>query len=235
MLQGSDQTPASQAQTDDQVGSTEIEPTPEEAEYNKLSGSVQHRIRQLVQQKRAADERATRFESERGSVPPPAPGQTQFNPEVQNARQTLTNIGMATKDDVTNTVNETLANLRFEQEMQRLENNFTGSKGEPTFVREEYEDYVRSHPQFKTYMPEDVFKEKMFRDEFLNLELNGRQTSPRGSGNTLKPTRTSVQREELTPETIEEKLKTLPEAERKQWYNDHLDEINQVLGRSTQV
>lgn len=235
MLQGqTDQDPASQAQTDDQLdggGQQQPQPTLEEVEFNKLTGSTQDRIRRLVKDKREALQRAEQLESMTRSVPPPPPNYASTSPEVQDAVRRLSDVGIATKDQVKAEINETIAGLRFENEMQRLESAYKGSKGEPQFVREEYEDYVRTHPQYSNYAPEDVFRFKMFRDEFLNMELSGRQSSFSGDVNTLRPTRTSVHKESLTPETIEEKLSTLKGSARQQWYDDHKDEINEVLGR----
>jgi hypothetical protein len=235
MLQGQDKAPASPAQTEGQEGEPiegeepKKEPTSEEVEFNKLAGSTQDRIKKLVQDKRELLERNRRLETIQGSVPPPPPGVV--NPDVKSAVEKLDEVGIATKDYTKEQINESLASLRYENEINRLTDKYSGAKGEPQFVREEYEEFVSSHPQYKNYFPEDVFKEKMFRDEFLNLEVAERQSPESKGTKTLKPTKTQVTKESLTPEYIEEQLKSLQEPQRSQWYNEHVDEINAVLGK----
>lgn len=229
VLQGQDTASASQAQTDQPgVSETQVEEKqpekPEEVEFNNLAGSTQDRIKKLVGDKRELLERVEKLETVNRSVPPPPP----TDQGVKDAVNKLDEVGIATKDFVQRTTEDTLARLRYETEMDRLTSKFTGDKGEPQFVREEYEEFVSDHPQYRSYLPEDVFKVKMFSDEFRSLDTAETGTS---KIRTLKPTRTQTMKESLTPESIEEHLKGLPTAERNKWYSDHVDEINAVLGK----
>jgi hypothetical protein len=68
----------------------------------------------------------------------------------------------------------------------------------------------------------------MYDEELLNIEFQKRQGQSSRTTKTLKPTRTQVQGDSLTPEYIEERLKQ-PDAQ--QWYSDNVTKINAVLGR----
>lgn len=231
MLQGQKETPAptSQVQNGSQIDAPDTgELSEEEVEFNKLTGSTQERIRKLARMAREAKEEAEGYKNTLRTVPPPPP-MSEPSSDVQQAVRKLSDVGIATKEDVNNIVGQSLSALRYEQEMARLASTYTGKNNEPQFERSEYEDFVRDNPVYANYYPEDVFKDKMFRDEFRNL---GETEKPSvSSPKTLKPTKTSQQKETFSPEYIEEKLKSLPEEERKQWYNENLSEINAVLGK----
>lgn len=234
MLQGQDQAQASQAQKEGQGDdSTQGQPieqqTPEEIEFNNLSGSAQERIKKLVQDKRDLSQRLTNLERQGGFVPP-APGSTYRTPEVEDAVRKLSDVGLATKDEVTKTVDERLNVLRWEQEQARLEGKYDGSNG-PQYVREEVEDFIQSHPQYRGYAAEDVFRDKMFRDDFIDLELSKRG-SKTGRSSTLKPTSRAASTEpSLTPEYIADRtdLKKYPDA--LEWQEEHRHEIDKVLSQ----
>lgn len=230
MLQGQDTpAPTSQVQNGNQIDKPEDgNQLEEEVEFNKLSGSTQDRIRQLARSKREAMEELESYKNAYRTVPPPAPQGNESNPDVQQAVRKLSDVGIATKEDVNNTVGQALSTLRYEQEMQRLASTYTGKNGEPQFDRAEYEDFVRDNPVYGNYYPEDTFKMKMFPDEFSNI--NSSKGAEVDSTKTLKPIRTSQQKETFTPEYIEEKLKSLPPEEKKQWYQENLSQINATLG-----
>jgi hypothetical protein len=221
--------PASQASNGSQLDAPDTgEPTEEEVEFNKLTGSTQERIRKLVGDKKALLEEVEGYKNAMRTVPPPPPSGNEPNPDVQQAVQKLDAVGLATKDYTDQRIGQSLQILRYEQEMARLASTYTGKDGEPQFDRSEYEDFVRDNPVYANYYPEDVFRDKMFRDEFHNLEGEKPESvSPK----TLRPTKTSQPKETFTPEYIEEKLKSLPPEEKKQWYQDNLAEINATLGK----
>ena len=171
-------------------------------------------------------EKVGAYENAMRTVPPPPPMGNEPNSDVQQAVQKLSDVGIATKDDVNNIVGQSLSALRYEQEMSRLASAYNGSDNKPSFDRAEYEDFVRDNPVYANYYPEDTFKDKMFRDEFSGGAAE-RVSAPK----TLKPTKTSQNKETFTPEYIEEKLKSLPVDERKQWYSENLSEINATLGK----
>jgi len=201
--------------------------TPEEIEFNSLTGSTQDRIKKLVSDKRNLSEQLDMERKRTYVPPPPVYGNNQSNPEVSDAVRKLSDVGIATDEKVEKKINESLGQLRYENELLRLESKFSGDAGEPKFVRDEYEDYVSSHPQYRNYLPEDVYR-KMYDEELLNIEVQKRQGTPNKNVRTLKPARTQVQGESLTPEYIEERLK---QPDGQQWYSDNVTKINAVLGR----
>jgi hypothetical protein len=230
VLQGQE-TPApdSQSQNGSQIDAADnASQSEEEVEFNKLTGSTQDRIRKLVHDKRDLLDEVDTYKSTLRTIPPPPPQDNQPNLDVQQAVRKLSDVGIATKEDVQNMVTGTVQTLRYEQEMQRLASAYTGKNNEPQFDRTEYEEFVRENPVYANYYPEDVFKDKMFRDEFHNGVVENASVPQ-----TLKPTRTSQQKETFTPEYIEEKLKSLPVDERNKWYSENLNEINATLGKMT--
>ena len=224
--------PASQVENGSQIDTPDVgDQSEEEVEFNKLTGSTQERIRQLSRKAREAIEEAEVYKNASRTIPPPPPA-SEPNLDVQQAVRKLSDVGIATKEDVSNMVGQSLQALRYEQEMQRLASTYTGKSNEPSFDRTEYEEFVRDNPVYQNYYPEDVFKDKMFRDEFHNLAGDGSESI--SEPKTIKPTKTSQHKESFTPEYIEDKLKSLPVDERKQWYAEHLSEINATLGNMTQ-
>lgn len=225
--------PASPAQNGSQIDAPDggEQLSEEEVEFNKLAGSTQDRIRQLVHSKKEALEKAEMYENTLKTVPPPSPINKEPNLDVQQAVRKLSDVGIATKEDVQNIVGSTVQQLRYEQEMSRLASIYNGKDNKPSFDRAEYEDFVKDNPVYANYFPEDTFKMKMFPDEFSGT---GGENPIVNESKTLKPTKTSQPKESLTPEFIEEKLKSLPANERGQWYQEHLDEINATLGKMAQ-
>lgn len=234
MLQGEGTPPASPAQNIQQDDSSEIRPieqqTEEEVEFSKLSGSAQDRFRTALRRARDAEERLTNLESQRPTyMPPPGPG---LMPEQKQAIDTLSGFGISTDEKVDRKISEGINSVRWELKMQNLEGRYDGSNDVPKFSREEVEDYVRTHPQYDRYDPEDVFKMKMYPDEFLNLELAKRGTPAKTRAGSLKPTRATAagQQGALTPEYIEERLK---QSDGDDWYDANKDEINKVVYNHT--
>ena len=225
MLQGEDTPSASQAgnqgQQDDSIQRIEQQ-TDEEVEFNKLSGSAQDRIREIIRQKNDALERA----NSNPSYIPPAPNSVA--PDQKQAIETLSSFGIATDDKVERKVAEGINQVRWELLNVNLQQKYPGTNGEPKYDSVEVEDYMRSHPQYQYYNPEDVFKYKMYPDEFANLSTQ-QQTRPRTQ--SLKPNKAQTRQDALTPEYIEERLKQ-PDAD--EWYDSHKDEINKVVYNHTQ-
>jgi hypothetical protein len=222
--------PVSQTQNGSQIDASDDDvQSEEEVEFNKLTGSTQERIRQLANSKREMAEKIAGYENMLRTVPPPAPQVIESNPDIQTAVQKLDNVGIATKDYTDQRISQSLSALRYEQEMNRLASIYDGKDNKPSFDRVEYEEFVRDNPVYANYFPEDTFKMKMFSDEFSSSSNDGIQTV--NESKTLKPTKTSQHKESFTPEYIEDKLKSLPAAEREQWYGEHLSEINATLGK----
>ncbi len=224
MLQGAeDQSQVSPAEGGQDATVQPLNQTPEEVEFNSLSGNTQERIRELIRQKNEA------LQNQQVAYVPPAPT-TPDNPDVQEAVRKLNQVGIATKDDVNKTVEEKLNQIRWDQEMSRLEGSFNGQDGTPQFNRVEVEDYIRTHPQFMGYTPEDVFKFKMFPDDFMGA----RQPQTKRSS-TLRPSKPAAPSAGLTVEEIADKTnfaKYGPAA--LEWQEEHKTEIDKVLGRMEQ-
>lgn len=220
---------ASSAQDGQQNAPAQVQPTgqqsEEEVEFNRLSGSAQDRFKDVWARAREAEEALAAERAARQTYVPPAPGNNML-PDQKTAIETLSNFGIATDDKVDRKVSQATNQILWNMEQQRLEGKYTGEKGEPQYVREEVEDYIRKHPQYAGYAAEDVFKYKMFPSEFENMGTTG---TPRKSS-TLRPTKAQVMDETLTPEYIEERLK---QPDGQQWYQDHLDEINNVVKNHT--
>lgn len=230
-VQGADdQSPASPAElggqtieeTNEQVVPL-VNQSPEEVEFNSLSGNTQERVRELVRRAKEAEEKAAYSQP---AYVPPAPITPQ-NPDVQDAVRKLSEVGLATKDEVNRTVEEKLNLIRWENEMNRLHNTYSGEDNKPQFVREEVEDYIRTHPQYMGYAPEDVFKFKMFPDEFAGAPKQEQQRrSP-----SLKPTKQTTQQNAMTVEYIAERTDINKYPDAREWQEEHRAEIDKVLGQ----
>lgn len=221
LLQGDEQTSASQAGSDvQQNDSNQVRPleqqSEEEVEFNRLSGSTQERIRELAKRARDAELRVNT-----PAYVPPAPMTT---PDQRQALETLSNFGVATDEKVNRVVDEKLNTLRWENEQGRLESKYSGQDGTPTYVREEVEDYMRKHPQYSATPPELVFKGVMFPDEFSNVDTKSRTRT-----STLRPTKAQLSTAAINPDNVEE----LVSKNSQQWYEEHLDEINAAVSQHT--
>ena len=228
MLQGAnDQPPASQANQggqDDTV--TPLNQQPEEVEFNSLSGNAQDRVRELVKRAKDAEAEAERVKNfaPQPAYVPSAPV-TPDNLEVQQAVRKLSEVGIATKEDVESTINTRLNQIRWDQEMSRLSNEYSGNDNSPKFVREEVEDYIRSHPQFMGYAPEDVFKYKMFPDNYTGTQSAQRHTP------SLRPTKpVTGQPGAMSVEFIAERTDITKYPDAREWQEEHKAEIDKVLG-----
>lgn len=234
MLQGDDQPADPLSENNDQGDGSENTqtPTPEEVEFNNLSGSTQERIRKLARDKRELTEKLQSFQQNQTGFVPPAPGSNFRDPNEELAIRTLEQKGIATKDGVNQIVGDKFNEIRWEMEQNRLETKYSGNSNEPQYVREEVEAFIQEHPQYRTYAPEDVFKYKMFPDEFTNIEVQRRGTGKTGGrGQNLRPTKSPNPQEAMTPEYIEQRLQ---QPDGRQWYDDNLEKINAVLSKMGQ-
>lgn len=232
MLQGNDQNPVSPAQNDDQGDPTQIveQQSPEEVEFNSLTGSTQERIRQLARSKRELQNQLEQQRVPQGFVPP-APNSNFRDPQEEAAIQTLANKGIATDAKVNKLLDERINAVRWELEQGRLESKWHGQQDTPAYVKDEVESFIQAHPQYQSVPPEVVFKSFMFPDEFLDYEIKRRGTKT-GQTSTLRPSKQPVAQEGMTPEYIEQRLQ---QPDGRQWYDEHLDEINAVLSKMSQA
>lgn len=206
-------------------------PSPEEERWNNLSGAAQERFRQVTRENNALRQRLETPVQTQNYPQIPVNGADSKTPEVEAAVRRLSQVGIATKDEVNSVVDQKLAGLIYNQEIVRLESKFSGDNGLPKFDRDEYNDYVARHPQFRNYAPEDVY-EKMYSPEILDWKMQNAGKSPtsaRAANSSLKPTRTQVREEPITPESIETRLQ---QPDGRQWYESHRDQIQTVLQKN---
>ena len=227
MLQGDDQ-PGSPAKQDQGVDLQQQDSTtPEEVEFNSLPGSTQDRIRKLARDKRDLLAQLEQTKTQGPSLVPPAPGG--YNPQDQIALKTLSDKGVALKDDVKREIAESNNALRWQLENGRLEGKWHGQENTPAYVQEEVESFIQAHSEYRSVPPEVVFKSFMFPQEFLDYEIKKRG-SKTGQTATFKPTKQSVQQEQgMSVEYIMERTDLSKYPDALQWQEEHKDEIDKVL------
>lgn len=199
----------------------------EEQEFNKLTGSTQDRVRSLIKRAKSAEAETERMKAlayQAPKLPPPPPGPK--NQDVEQALNVLDQNGMAKKDYVDQKITGLLRQIQFENKLGRLEEVENGKDGRPKFDRYEYEDFIRSNPQYQYYDPQDVFG-IMYRDELIDWEFSHRSTQPNVT-QPLKNSRTSQGTDIWTPEYIEEQIATQGQA----WYEKNFDKVQKVLEAS---
>lgn len=211
----------------------------EEATWNSLKGNSQARFKEVLRDLNAERARREQIEAENrrlaygGGVPTiPSLQQSALNPEVQAGIKQLSDMGLATKDEVAqtveNTVNQRLSGVIYNMEMDRLSSRHNGADGLPAFDKEEYEDYITRYPQYRNYTPEDVYS-KMYEDDIFDVKVSRmEQPAATRQSASLKPTKTRVQEEPLSLELIEQRLR---EPDGRQWYERNIDKINAVVSR----
>jgi hypothetical protein len=204
------------------------DPSPEEVAFNSLKGSTQDRIRTLANRANQAStalEEVEQLKREMEGLKLSRMTPT-VNPDVQEAVSRLDGFGIATKDfvakQVQEGVNQQVSGLLYKLEMDRLEAKHSGTDGSPAFDRAEYEAYIGANPKYRAYDPEDVYQ-KMFPDETPSQKTAQPSKQP-----NLRPTRTRVQEEAMTPEYIEKRLQ---QPDGRTWYEQNRDKINAVIAR----
>ena len=209
--------------------------SPEEERWNNLSGASQERFRQISREnnelRRFRESKEAEEKAKLASYSPNSVNETvDRTPEVESAVRRLSQVGIATDEKVERLVDQKLSGLIYQQELNRLENKFSGEDGLPKFDRDEYEDYLGRHPQYRNYAPEDVYQ-KMYEPEIIEWKVQNhdKQRSVRTATSSLKPTRTQVREEPMTPALIEQRLKQPDGAK---FYEDHIEQINAVLQKS---
>lgn len=206
--------------------------SPEEVSWNTLSGSAQDRFRDITREANRLRREKADLESRVYQTAQPSYQTNQ--PGTEEAVRKLSEIGMATKEDINQVVNKSLSGLVYNMELDRLEGRYDGGNGLPKFDREEYEDYVSRHPQYQNYTPEDVYQ-KMYQDEIFDWRTQhtqgGGRTTRQTASSSLRPTKTQVREEPLTPSMIEQRLN---EADGPEWYDKNKDRINSVMARTAE-
>jgi len=205
--------------------------SPEEVAWNSLTGGSQDRFKQMardVNRLRAEKERLEQYASTlsiQNAYQPTAQGPIDpANPQVRDAVSQLSKVGIATKDEVSQQINQSIGNFIYNFELDKLGQQFDGSNGLPKFDRDEYTDYITRNPKYQGYDPVDVYN-KMYSEEIMDAKIKGigGQTQPTSS---LRPNSTTVREEQWTPEAIEQRLQ---QPDRKEWYSKNIDLVNKVM------
>lgn len=209
----------------------------EEANWSNLNGSSQERFKQMARTaKQLREENETLKARPAYQVPmPPVYNPPTATPDVTDAVRKLSEYGIADKTYVDNKIqegiNQSVGGLAYQYELDKLENRYNGNDGLPAFSRDEYENYIAAHPQYRGYQPEDVY-EKMFRQEIVEHQARNLGKPTAKPANSLRPTRTQVREEQWTPEAIEAKLQSLSEHDRVTWIDKNKGLIDTVLQRT---
>jgi len=216
--------------------------TPEELEWEKLTGGTQRRFKSILSERDELREQLEEAKARTNVPPPPPPAfpqvpQTtdQITAQQQEAVQKLRDkYGLATMEDIGKERNAILEELEkakqeakedliLENEYQRLERVFDGTDGKPAFERKEVEDHMK---RTGVYNPEVAYK-NMYEDELFDWKLNQatgkKKTRDSGQGYTEKPTGvTATQTEPLTVETLRERLQ---QPDGKDWWAKNRERI----------
>ncbi len=209
--------------------------SPEEAHWNSLKGQSQDRFRELSKTNAQLREELEMARRQAQYAPSYAPSYQQpsyvENPGVVEAVNKLEGFGVATKkyvdQKIDDQVNNRLSNLVYQMELERLEGKYSGNDGLPKFDRSEYQEFLQLHPEYRNYTPEDVYQ-KMYDAEILDWKVQNysSKAQPKSNSSSLRPTKTQVREEPLTPEMIDQRLR---EPDGKEWYDRNLSKINKVL------
>ena len=202
----------------------------EEEKWSSLGGAAQERFRQVTRENNALRQRLEGLEAKVNQSQSYYQPVNKVNPtpEVEDAVRKLDDVGIATKDYANQVVDQKLSGLLYKMELDRLGKKYDGSNGLPQFDKDEYEDFVARNPKYRNYDPEDVYQ-KMYEPEVLNSKLQGNQSSSATPVPSLKPTKTVVREESLTPESIEQRLK---EPDGRAWYEKNFEKVNAVLQKN---
>lgn len=198
--------------------------TEEELEFSKLSGSTQDRIRELIRERNDARSKLnTNPQNPVNPNPNLNPAIDPNDPQIKAALTTLEAAGMSTQDFVKNEINKGIGGVRAEMRLNNLEMRYQGQEGAPKFDRTEVIDYMARHPQFQYYDFEDVFKYKMYPEEFQSM---GRTNGGENTTNPIRPTKATTVTPEWTPEKLEARLQ---QPDGPAWYDKNFDKIQTLM------
>lgn len=176
-----------------------VAPSPEEVEFNSLSGSTQDRIRSLIKERNESREQLTRqAQVDYATVPTPSPSYDESDEVLKAARLLKEKANFVSRDEVTQEVNQILSRIETDRIHQTLEREYDGSDGSPKYDRLEVEDYARRK---NIWDLRAAFRD-MYFDEFQDA---GRSRKNRRVI-TEKP-RASTPQEPITLESIQSQLR----------------------------
>lgn len=220
------------------------EPSPEELEFSKLSGSAQERFKAILRKNRELNETAQKAvemaqELQRQRLaeqetPPAQEERPATTTEQELAIENLRKFGVWTKKDQEEQEarwkaeqeekqRELQDSMLIETEYSRLENKHNGSDGLPRFDRE----IVEAHMQESgVYNPEKAY-EDLYRDEMFD-QWAKQQSGGSSQVYTEKP-RTSVgtTTEPLSLDGLRERLR---QSDGKEWWDKNRERLLPLLG-----
>lgn len=197
--------------------------SPEEMEWDKLKGSTQDRIRELIKERNDLRQSLTKtpqFAPQPQTQYPVAPTQSdvQMTPEQQAAVQNLRKFGIVTRDDI-----QTLQDqLVLDNEYARLEGLYSGSDGEPRFDRVEIEDHMK---RTGIYNPEKAYQD-LYREELYDAQHKQQST---GSRSYSEKPRGSVGAS-TEPVTIDSIKARLSQPDGREWWEKNRERLLPMLG-----
>lgn len=228
------------------------EPTPEELEWQKLSGSAQDRFRELIAERnQALNEREALLQTQSRPLPPPPPAYEQtpqvtadsglgrkLTPQEIAALESLRSYGVLTVDDAKalmaqNQMQEQKMKeyfqdmqdqLLIENEYRRLEGIYNGKDGKPSFDRTLVEDHMKRNA---IYNPEKAYSD-MYRDELYDWKYKSQQSGGKSFYSEKPVGSTGASTEPVTIEGVRARLQ---QPDGKQWWEDNRAKILPILGQ----
>lgn len=238
----SSQTPVEGSQPTPPVNQNQgNEPTPEEYEWEKLRGSTQDRIRELIRQRNEFRNQLVEVSQQVPPAPQPQAAETysqeenQLTPEQEQAVENLRKFGVWTKKDqeelerkqqeqLTVQKQELEDNILIETEYAKLEATHNGKDGLPRFDREEIEDYMK---QTGIYNPEKAY-EDLYRDEIFDLWAKSQSdTRPEQTYSERPSVSVGSTTEPLTLDGLRERLR---EKDGSIWWEKNRERLLPLLG-----
>jgi len=200
------------------------------AEWERLKGSTQDRIRQLIRErnelrKQLEGGQKTQPLSQVAPPPPPSAG-TEIQPEelTEEQRQAFKilkeKFGVVTKEDL-QALQDRMA---LDNEHTRLERLYDGSDGRPKYDRVEVEDWMRRHPG--VYVPEVAYK-MMYEEELADWHLRQAGRTKRTTYSERPKGSTATRRRPLTVASLRERLNR-PDG--REWWEKNRERILPLMG-----
>lgn len=194
-----------------------------EVAWEKLSGTTQSRVRELVNRAKTAEEKATGPLTNTNIADDTSKEETPSQTEVKEAIDKLRGYGVVTTDDL-----DALKGRFFlDGEHRRLEGKYDGSDGLPKYDSVVAEDYARTH-NFGGNL--EAAHREMFHDEILDAEVKNRK--PARDTYTEKPTASvRVGEKPLTVDSLRERLR---QPDGVTWWQKNKEKIEPLLEKLSQ-
>jgi DNA-directed RNA polymerase subunit F len=203
------------------------QPTAEELEWNKMSGPVQKRVRNLLEER---NNLRNEVQTIKAQIPyaPQQVAQVQpttseeVTPEQQQAVENLRKFGILTTKDL----QEVQDQLTLDSEYMRLETRYSGDDGKPVFDRSEVERHMRDTG---IYNPEKAY-EDLYRDELFDWrsnQMSQRAETPRQTYSERPSASTQSKTEPLTVDGLRQRL---AQPDGREWWDKNREKILPIIG-----